>query len=730
MTSAITRTPLILPENQPVRVRTFGSPAEWANHYCGLGFKPVPVAHRGKNPKGNNWEDLRIDASRVNEHFNGQPLNIGVLLGIDGLTDADFDSVEALRLASVFMPNTGFSFGRLSKPASHWEYFVNPPVRLLQLRDPIMKTMLAELRGLKKNGEVGLQTVFPGSIHLSGESITCEPGHDSEPACVSAPDLISRFQKTVAAALLCRYWPAKGRHDTMLALAGTLARGGWTQDEALIFCRAVYQTVPTHDPGAISRIDSEISDSYAKVAAGEPATGFPELIKHIDKKVVETAFDWLKLKFVASAAVPAGEEWRKDLQISETGTIKPLLLNIVLMLRNDPKYQGLVAFNEFGLTTRIQRRMPWQTTTATIWTDYDDSQLTALLQQDGIAVNTRIVAEGVATIAQENPFHPVRDYLKSHVWDQTQRVDSLLPVYFGAEDTCYTRAVGKCWLISGVARIMMPGCKVDHILLLEGPQGSLKSTAVRTLAGDENFCDHISELGSKDSRLELAGTWIFELAELDRVRRGELSRVKAFVTAQTDVFRPPYGRRTQRFPRSCIFVATANDTNTLVDETGNRRWWPIRCGRIDIEALARDRDQLWAEALALFEAGEKWWLTSPELNNAAAREADERYQPGIWDEEILNWCERPEPREKRADDHTEGSLPFDSKPFKVTIADVLLHCIGKPFDKMVYADLMQVQRCLVHNGWKRLTQVRVPGTGRRARFYQLPTPVESSRGTL
>ena len=453
--------------------------------------------------------------------------------------------------------------------------------------------------------------------------------------------------------------------------------------------------------------------------AGEPATGFPKLADHVDRKVVKTAFQWLGI--VPADTTGAGDDYHADLIKSETGVIKPLLANVLLVLRNDPKYKGLVSYNEFGLTTIIQRTTPWKSKEGMVWTDFDDSQLTAQLQQDGIAVNTRIAAEGIATVAQENSFHPVRAYLRAQAWDKKQRVDCWLPAYFGTEDSPYTRAVGKCWLISAVARIFRPGCKVDQILLLEGPQGGLKSTGLQTLAGVDWFCDHISTIGDKDSRLELCGTWIFELAELDRVRRGELSRVKAFFSAQTDVFRPPYGRRTQRFPRSCVFAATVNDTNTLTDETGNRRWWPVRCGRIDIPALARDRDQLWAEVVVLFDDGEKWWFESAELNRMAAREADKHYQPGIWDETILNWCERPVARFKRIDDHTLGDdLPFDSRPFQVTINDILTHAIGKSLDKFAYNDVMAVQRALVHAGYEKQDQCRI--NGHRVRFFQLFPP--------
>jgi Virulence-associated protein E/Bifunctional DNA primase/polymerase, N-terminal len=718
-----------------VTARTFTSASEAATWYVEQGIYPVPVAYRGKKPKGKDWEQLRIDAASVPAHFNGNPSNIGALLGITatgaaGLTDVDLDSPESLILAPNFLPATDFVFGRASKPSSHWFFFCNPPVSGKKFSDPLNKSVLLELRGTKKNGTIGLQTVLPGSTHSSGELITFEDGRDSAPAVVTGDDCVDledAVSAIAAGALLARYWPASGRHDSMLALAGALARGGIPVAPALKFCRAVYATVPTHTPEGLARIESEIRDSFDKVAAGEPATGFPSLTTHIDGKVVETAFDWLRLKaqpaVAASIATAPDADWRKQLLVTDKGKITAQLENVLLVLKNESVWSGVLSYNEFNLCAITQKPAPWSQSRASgVWNDFDDSMLAAWLQRYGVAVNSRLAGEAAQTIAQLNPFHPVRDYLNSLVWDGKQRVSSWLPVYLGSENNAYTSAVGTCTLISGVARIFDPGCKVDQILLLEGPQGALKSTALRTLSGAEFFCDHISDIGSKDSRLELAGTWIFELSELDRVRRGELSRVKAFFTAQTDVFRPPYGRRTQRFPRTCIFCATTNDSSSLVDETGNRRWWPVKVGHIDIPALARDRGQIWAEAVTLYQAGGKWWLESPELNKIAAKEADLRYSPGLWDEEILNWCDCPVPREKRADDHEEFSLPFASSVGRVTISDILVHAVGKPFDKFSYSDQAQVTRCLTHDGWKRMPQCRVKdSTGyrdNRVRFWE------------
>ena len=435
------------------------------------------------------------------------------------------------------------------------------------------------------------------------------------------------------------------------------------------------------------------------------------------------------------------EGWRKALLISETGTPKPLLANVQLVLHNDPKYQNLVAFDEFSGDTVLRRSASWLPCSAvgSPWNDICDSFLTAELQKDyGLALQTRIAAEGLTTIAHERSFHAVRDYLRSCVWDNVPRLASWLAVYLGTVATPYTAAVGRCWLISGVARAMVPGDKADSVLGLIGPQGILKSTALEVLASEPWFTDHISPLGEKDSRLDLQGTWIVELAELDRVRGADLARVKNFLSTKSDKFRVPYGHRKQPFPRSCIFASTSNISDMLTDETGNRRWWPVECGHINIEALRRDRDLLWAEALHRYKAGEHWWLDSAELVEAAAEETEKHYESGSYDELILPWLENPQPRDynihiDRIYETEQGSriLRFDSspalsashcriaEPVRVTILDILVHCLGRGSGDIDPKVHRAVRTCLTHAGWKTVKPEKVgPGSQRTARFYR------------
>ena len=222
-------------------------------------------------------------------------------------------------------------------------------------------------------------------------------------------------------------------------------------------------------------------------------------------------------------------------------------------------------------------------------------------------------------------------------WDGTPRLDNWLTRYLGVMDSIYVQAVGSRFLISAVARIFQPGCQVDHILILEGPQGILKSSALRTL-GSPWFADRISKVGTKDSALEVAGVWLIEMSELDALTRATNSAIKSFVTRRNDRFRPPYGKHVIERPRQCVFAGSINPVGGyLNDPTGARRFWPIACGVIDLDVLVRDRDQLWAEALVRFRARPVWWLETPELQALAVAEQEARFKTDPWEESIGKW---------------------------------------------------------------------------------------------
>jgi len=210
------------------------------------------------------------------------------------------------------------------------------------------------------------------------------------------------------------------------------------------------------------------------------------------------------------------------------------------------------------------------------------------------------------------------------------------------EHRLYVYEVSRKWIISAVARALNPGCKADGVLIMEGSQGAGKSTALRVLAGDEWFGDALPQMGTKDASDYLRGKWIVELAELSNINKAEVEIVKAFVSRTEERFRPAYGRSEICYPRHCIFAGTTNKSDYLRDETGNRRFWPIKCGTIDISLIKAEREKLLGEAVRAYQNGEEWWL-SGEAETYARKEQDKRLAVDEWTGDIETYCQtRPE----------------------------------------------------------------------------------------
>jgi predicted P-loop ATPase len=345
-----------------------------------------------------------------------------------------------------------------------------------------------------------------------------------------------------------------------------------------------------------------------------------------------------------------------------------------------------------------QQSTPWSRDHL-VWSDVDDIQLANWLQHEGLDVKPDIAGKAVEVVARDRRLHPVRDYLNSLRWDGTGRLDGWLKGYLGAKpddgNAEYLTAVGSRFLISAAARVMQPGCKADHCLILEGAQGIRKSTALRTLAG-QWFTDELADLGNKDSSMQVSGVWIVELAELDAMNRSEAGRVKAFVSRSLDRYRLPYGHRVIEVPRQCVFAGSVNHNDYLRDETGGRRFWPVMCSVIDIESLARDRDQLWAEALTRYQVGEPWWLDTQELTAQAATEQAARYLGDTWWDKI--------------------QALVDSRD-SVSIAEILGE-LGLTPDRQSQREANRVASCLTSIGWRRR---RVGPREKRSWRYFPPT---------
>jgi predicted P-loop ATPase len=394
-------------------------------------------------------------------------------------------------------------------------------------------------------------------------------------------------------------------------------------------------------------------------------------------------------------------DWLGLLLVNKDGNPRSCYANATIALANASEWTDVLAFNEFSNTIVALKPAPGQQFRLDpTWTDLDDSNTLAWLNRQGINISVELVSRAVQNAGEKRRFHPIRDYLNGLEWDEKQRIDNWLTTYLRVSPTGYAGAVGRRFLISAVARVFQPGCKADCCLILEGPQGRRKSSALRILAvRDEWFTDDIADLGSKDAALQTAGVWIIEMGELDSIGRSDVSKIKAFISRQTDRFRPPYGRRVITYKRQCVFAGSVNHGSYLRDETGARRFWPAQCGAVDLDKLIRDRDQLWAEAVNEYRSGASWWLETAELEQAAEHEQSDRYEGDPWDELVLSWIRDPTERRDQEGHPLEPFMTSTSE--SVTVTDILLHCLNKRPEYWQQPDKNRVARILRANGWVR-----------------------------
>lgn len=328
---------------------------------------------------------------------------------------------------------------------------------------------------------------------------------------------------------------------------------------------------------------------------------------------------------------PDDEHWEDRLDTSK-GKVLSNVHNAHLIICNDPRLKGCVAYNALKVRLVALRDLPWRKVLDTVngdtWADSDDTRLFQFLEEEYGVTGENKIRNGLLNAANDNIIHPIRDYLEGLVWDGTPRLDGLLVDYLGAEDTPYTRAVTKKTFTAAAARVFEPGCKFDYVLVLAGPQGRGKSTLVAKMARGW-YTDSLAGIGTKEAYEGLQGYWLVELGELAAMRKIEIETIKNFISKQVDSYRAAYGRRVEDHPRQCVFIGTTNSTAFLRDDTGNRRFWPVRLlEQAPAKTVWGDLtppviDQLWAEAVALYQEGEP--LTLPPELAASAQEQQREF---------------------------------------------------------------------------------------------------------
>lgn len=312
----------------------------------------------------------------------------------------------------------------------------------------------------------------------------------------------------------------------------------------------------------------------------------------------------------------------------------PILENACIALEHAPQFQNLFGWDEMLAAPMIFNSDPRQLT------DEDVTEVQRVLQREGLRrIGHVTVHQAIRYHCLKHKYHPIRDYLEGLQWDGTPRIGRWLTIYLGAEDTTYSQAIGKMFLIAMVARIFRPGCKADYMPVLEGPQGILKSSACKVLATEKYFTDALKDIESKDASIHLRGKWVVEHSEMHAIGRAEATSLKAFMSRTHEKFRPPYLREDVIEPRQCVFVGTSNKDQYLRDETGGRRFWPVKCGAIDLTGLEHDRDQILAEAVVRFEGGEPWWPDHAFEAEHITPQQEARYEADEWSSLIQDWLD-------------------------------------------------------------------------------------------
>lgn len=435
---------------------------------------------------------------------------------------------------------------------------------------------------------------------------------------------------------------------------------------------------------------------------------------------------------------PETDDWKKLLRYQTRSTVlENSVWNETLILNNDPDFANF-AYNELASRVQVTGATPWERPIDnSFWRDADTAQLKALIDVRYVSFSSRNHDVSFTKVADDRRFHPIRDYMNAlPEWDKVPRIETLLVRCLQADDTRYVRTVTRKTFAAAVARVYRPGTKYDSILVLDGAQGIGKSTIFKDLVGDEYYSDTLSltDMNDKSGAEKLQGFWIVEIGELAGMKKADIEKVKAFLSTADDKYRPSYGKTVESHPRQCIIIASVNgERGYLRDITGNRRFWIVKLHQNEQKKrwhfTKEERDQIWAEAKAIYESGEKLYLEADMIKEAekvqqSAMEVDERQ--GMVEEYLDTLL--PDGWENM-DIYARRSYVNDksdpTRPNGVTVktvvsnAEIWCECFCRNLSEMKPADSYAIAALMTQvDGWERTNErCRQPMYGRQ-RLYR------------
>lgn len=618
------------------------------------GWYVFPCA--GKNPRIKDWPNkASVDEKTVKTWWERWPdSNVGVACGPSGLWVIDVDDDDGRAwVAQADLPAT--LSVRTGSGGEHY-YF--------QRGDHLLGNTAKRVPGIDTRGDGGF-VVVPPSIHPeTGQAYEWGPrsriadvpgrlveifGQPREVQRVAAPYVPTQVPDSYGQAALegeCAKvsGAAEGQRNETLNVAafnlGTVVGAGLLPESvARSDLHAAAMAAGLDETETLKTIDSGMRAGMGKPR--QVATRNRQPLRVVGKEERAPVPSPNVVSKVADRFIEQ-PPWMADLHVAKGGRVAEDAWNIDLILKNSV---GVLAHDAFRKQDVLLDQVPWEASghVSSIPSRYPrqlvDTDVTSirihLSQSFGMNVGKNIVYDAVQRVCRTNSFDCLTWYLDGLRWDGVPRLSTAASTYFEAEPVP-SDALMRAWMISAVARALEPGCKVDHMLVLEGKQDAGKSTALKILGG-EWFRDDVVDIENKDAVIVMSQAWIYEYAELDGISRKEEVTIKAFLTKTDDVFRPPYERATISVPRRFVFAGTTNEAHYLKDATGARRFWPVKVNRVDLWGLAANRDQLWAEAVVAYRDGESWYALDADTRAALLDVRSDRQVEDPWNNVLGPW---------------------------------------------------------------------------------------------
>lgn len=563
-----------------------------------------PCWHNNKTPMTKNGFKNAV-RNPDPKNFTGK--NVALVMGkISGVFSLDVDvknekvgaqTLEALENEHGKLPAT-LMFQTWS---GGWQYIWRYP------KDVVIPVRISFRKDLDIRSD-GSYAIIPPSVVNDKPYVWIDVEEPRDDLIVEAPDWLIKIiceKKPTPKFTLPRdkdgNIPKGQQDDALFRYTCSLISLGHSEDEIRAALMALLLKCPQDKDKPFT--DADVKRWMESAARYDQGAGKARLAEEQATKAIQKAQKSKEYaqKAKEKAARIEGFEKRGLIYSKQYGTLTSCQANVETIL--GVKYGEKFWRNDFSLTDFMDKRRV---------DDELENHLHSELEVDHrICFRREHIKNGIAELCAANRKNPLRDWLDGLIWDKKARIDALGLEALHAKNESATYLVRK-WLISAVARVYEPGCKVDHMLVLIGKQGIGKSSALRALAGDEYFLDHIEDLRDKDTLLKFKGHWICEFQELSAMQRAQIEQVKAFITRKVDVYRAPYGHKEMVIPRMCVFAATTNDDHPIKQEDDeNRRFWPVYCyedSEIDYAGIAAARDQIWAEAVAAYKSGESLYI--------------------------------------------------------------------------------------------------------------------------